>query len=108
MNLQKIEEFENIINSDEIVIVEFYSKWCPPCKMLSFVLEELAEIMPEQKILRINTSEFNEFSTKLGVYTLPSMLFYQSGKVLEKHQGLIDVDELVELLKTLRNNTVFS
>lgn len=102
MNLQNLDEFESIINKDDIVIVEFYSKWCPPCKMLGFVLEELAETRPEQTILRINTSEFNEFATGLGIYTLPAMLFYRNGKVLEKHLGLIDVDELIDLLDQLK------
>ncbi len=70
------------------MLVEFYSKTCGPCKMLSFVLRDIAKMKPDFKIFTIDFDENKELKERLGVTGFPTMLFMKDGKEVNRLQGL--------------------
>lgn len=80
------------------VIVDFFATWCGPCKMLGTVLEELSKEREDIKILKIDTDEFSELAMKFGVMSIPTVLFYKDGEMVNKNIGFCDKEKLLSLL----------
>ena len=96
--------FTNEMNFDaEIkkgsVIVDFFATWCGPCRMLGNVLEELSKEREDIKILKIDTDEFSELAMKFGVMSIPTILFYKDGEMINKNIGFCDKEKLLSLLE---------
>jgi thioredoxin 1 len=81
------------------VIVDFFATWCGPCKMLGTVLEELSKEREDIKILKIDTDEFSELAMKFGVMSIPTILFYKDGEIINKNIGFCDKEKLLSLLE---------
>ena len=99
-----IKYFKNEDDFDEevktgLVIVDFFATWCGPCRMLGNVLEELSQEREDIKILKIDTDEFGEIAMKFGVMSIPTVLFYKDGELVNKNIGFCDKDKLISLLK---------
>jgi len=70
------------------MLVEFYSKKCGPCKMLSFVLRDIDKLKPDFKIFTIDFDENKDLKERLGVTGFPTMLFMKNGEEINRLQGL--------------------
>ncbi len=96
----KEEEFERkVLKSNKKVLVDFYANWCGPCRMLSPVVEELAREMEEVEFYKINVDDAEEVSRKYGVMSIPTLILFQDGKVMNQSVGLKSKQELKEFLK---------
>ena len=69
-------------------LIEFYSKTCGPCKMLSFVLKDISKLKPEFPIYIIDFDENRELKEQLGVKGFPTMLFFKNGEEISRLEGL--------------------
>jgi thioredoxin 1 len=69
-------------------LIEFYSKTCGPCKMLSFVLKDISKQKPEFPIYIIDFDENRELKEQLGVKGFPTMLFFKNGEEISRLEGL--------------------
>lgn len=81
------EEFDKLDKSGPMM-VEFFSRQCGPCKMLSFVLRDIDKIKPEFDIYTIDFDANEELKERLGVNGFPTMLFMVNGKEVNRLQGL--------------------
>ena len=90
-------DFE-VLQSDQLVIVDFWATWCTPCRMLTPILEEVAEEHPEFKICKINVDEAQEIAERYGVMSLPILIFFENGEIVDESIGLISKEQLLELL----------
>ena len=81
------EEYEGLDKSRPMM-VEFYSKKCGPCKMLSFVLRDVDKLHPDFRIFTIDFDENQELKERLGVKGFPTMLFMKDGKEVNRLKGL--------------------
>lgn len=100
-----IEDYKNFIQNKEAIVI-FYTKWCPVCKMLVFEMEEYLAKHPEISIKRINSSEYPEIAKQLGIFSVPTTLFYNRGKILEKRQGMIDLEDFEEIILSLKDEFI--
>jgi thioredoxin 1 len=83
------ENFEaEVLKSDVPVLVDFYAEWCGPCKMMSPIIEELAEeFKGKWKIGKVNVDNAPQSSLKYGIQSIPSLLFFKDGQVVNMTIG---------------------
>lgn len=90
-------EFTNeVLTSEDTVLVDFYADWCGPCRMLSPLLEELSS---ECNIYKVNVDNEEDLARKYGIMSIPCVISFKNGKEYKRSVGLVDKDTLLELLK---------
>ena len=94
------ENFDSVvINSDKPVLVDFWAEWCGPCKMLTPTIEALAEEYKDtSSIVKINVDDSPAIATKYGIRSIPSILLFNNGDVVEQRVGAVSKDELASML----------
>lgn len=88
------DNFDDVISSD-IVLVDFFATWCGPCKMLSPILEEMASERSLIKIVKVDIDEAMDLARRYGIMSVPTMLLFKDGKLLDQVTGFMPKTELV-------------
>lgn len=84
-----------------VMLVEFYSKTCGPCKMLGFVLKDVARAMPDFPIYQIDFDENRELKERLGVKGFPTLLFFKGDKEVSRLEGLKQKPVVIKAIEEL-------
>ena len=87
-----------VIGASVPVIVDFWATWCTPCRMLTPILEEIAAERTDIKICTINMDEAENIAETYAVMSLPALLFFRDGELIEECIGLVSKDRIVSLL----------
>lgn len=82
-----------------IYLVDFYTEWCGPCKMLSSILEEIDYM----DIIKVDAEKFNDLSMKFGIMSVPTLLFFKDGVVMKKEIGYRTPEEIKEIYKSIKD-----
>ncbi len=100
VNKFKTENFENEVkNYKGTVLVDFYADWCAPCKMMSPVIDEIANENMDVKVGKINCDEEMELAQEYGVMSIPTILVIKDGEISKKFIGLTAKEDILEALK---------
>lgn len=82
--------FEEVIQSDKPVLVDFWAEWCGPCKMIGPVVEELAgEYEGKAVVGKVNVDENASVSAKFGIRSIPTLLIFKNGQIVDKQIGAV-------------------
>lgn len=88
VKLENLEDFQKIVQKEKNVVVDFNVTWCSPCRMMSRVIEEIEERLPEVTFLKVDTDDFPELASEFYIVSIPSFAAYQNGgRVVFRHQG---------------------
>lgn len=90
--------FEEVINNKK-VLVDCYATWCGPCRMLSPIIDELAEEITDYSFYKLDVDNSKEVTKEYGIMSIPTLLIFEDGKLKEKIVGFIPKDELADKLK---------
>lgn len=89
---------KEIMESDRTVLVDFWASWCGPCRMVSPIVDEIAEEHPEIKVCKINVDEEGELAAQFGVMSIPSLFVIKDGKVTNQSVGALPKNQILALL----------
>lgn len=93
------QSFESTIQ-DGMTVVDYWAAWCGPCKMLSPILEEVAEEITEVEFAKVNVDEEETVASNAGVRGLPTLVLYKDGKEVDRIVGLMQKNPLSERIKS--------
>ena len=97
-------KFQELIQSERPVLIDFFATWCQPCKVQSSVLNSVKEqIGDKARIVKIDVDQFPTIASENGVRGVPTLAIFKNGKLLWKESGVHDVNSLVGLLEQYSN-----
>lgn len=97
-------KFKEIINSNQLILVDFYADWCGPCKMMSPILQEVKGIIKDDiKIIKINVDQHQDLANHFMVRGVPTLMLFKSGKMLWRQSGVLSTKDLVAIIQNQLN-----
>ena len=92
-------EFKQVVlESNQVVVVDFYADWCGPCQMLSPVLEEIASKHPSLKIVKINVDDNMDICSTYHISSIPNVMIFKDGQMVDKFVGFQSAQKVEEIL----------
>ena len=90
-----------VLQADELVLVDFWADWCPPCRKLAPVIDALAdEYKGRVKVVKLNVDESPEVASRYAIFSIPTLLLFRGGQVVEQQVGFRPREELKSILDT--------
>lgn len=98
-----IQNFKSeVLESNKVVLVDFYADWCGPCKMMSPIIDKIAEEMGDKvKVCKLNVDEAQDIAIEYGVMSIPTLIIFNGGSVAETIVGLRDKQEVIDTLNSV-------
>ena len=97
VNSQNFEE--EVLKSEKPVLVDFYADWCGPCKMLSPIVDEVAQENEDIKVVKVNVDDSQDLAMKYQVMSIPTLVVIKEGNEINRSVGLIDKNQVVNMIK---------
>ena len=91
--------FESVKNSNRPVLLDFYADWCGPCRMVSPLVDEIAEEQPQVLVGKINVDEEPELAQAFGVASIPTLVVLKGGKVVSQTVGARPKSQILAMLE---------
>ena len=87
--------FEDIVTKNDVVLVDFWAEWCGPCRMIAPMIEELANDYDGKAVIgKLDVDNNQESSIKFGVRSIPTLLVFKNGEMVDRHVGAIPKETL--------------
>lgn len=93
------ENFNEVISSEKLVLLDFYADWCGPCRMVSPIVEEIADEREDVLVGKINVDEEPELSEKFSVFSIPMLVVMKNGEILEQSVGARPKAQILDMLE---------
>ena len=91
--------FNEIINSEKAVLLDFYAEWCGPCRMVSPIVEEIANENPQYIVGKIDVDAEEELALQFSVVSIPTLVVLKNGKVVNQVSGARPKPQILSMLE---------
>ncbi len=88
-----------VLDSDKPVLVDFWAVWCGPCRMVAPVVEQIAEENDDLKVCKVDVDEEGALAQQFGIMSIPSLLVFKGGELVERTVGVQPKDAILALVK---------
>ncbi len=96
------DNFEDFINTDKVSVVDFWASWCGPCRMLAPIFEDVANTLGDKALFgKVNVDDEEELTNNFKIMTIPTLLFFKSGKLVKSHSGLLPKETIIDIINKL-------
>ena len=93
-------EFQSeVLNGDGVALVDLFADWCMPCQMIAPIIEEISNEKSDVKFFKINVDETPDVAIKYGVSSIPTLLIFKNGELVNKAVGAYPKDKIIKLLE---------
>ncbi len=94
------DSFENeVIKSDQPVLVDYWAEWCGPCKMIAPILDEVAESYADKvKIAKVDVDQNTQISAKYNIRGIPTLMLFKEGQIIATHTGALNKTQLTTFI----------
>jgi thioredoxin 1 len=93
------DNFNEILRSEQTVLLDFYADWCGPCRMVAPILEEIATEYPDYIIGKINVDNEPELAARFGVASIPTLVVLKNGNIVSQSAGARPKAQILKLLE---------
>ncbi len=90
---------ETVMNATEPVFVDFWAEWCGPCRIVSPLVEELAEKFSGMKFAKLNVDQNPEIADRYGIRGIPTLMIFKGGQIVDQTVGAAPKDTLVQQIE---------
>lgn len=101
VTLTKDNFVEEALNTQDTVLIDFWAPWCGPCRMLSPVIDEIAQsLTPGLKVAKVNVDEQPELAMKFGVMSIPTLVVLKGGEIVMSSVGVKSKSSILQMLQS--------
>ena len=87
-----------VLASEKTVLVDFYADWCGPCRMVSPIVDQIAEEHPEYKVVKVNVDDDSALAIRFGIMTIPSLFVFKGGEIAAQSVGAKTKAQILAML----------
>lgn len=99
----KNDSFDDVINTNDVVLIDFYTIWCGPCQMLGPVMEEVNDMNLEGvQLYKVDVDEESELAAKFHISSIPTIVLIKNKKVVVKELGYRPLEEILKMIETAK------
>lgn len=102
INLTKDSYHNEVMETEKVVVIDFWATWCGPCKMMAPVVEEVAKDYPDVKVCKVNVDEEPELSNAFKIVSIPTIVVIKNGEIIDSVVGYKpkeDIEKIIKLVK---------
>ena len=90
---------DEVLKSDKTVLIDFYADWCGPCKMLSPIIESVANENEDIKVVKIDVDNAQDLAIKYQIYSIPTIVVIKNGEETNRSVGIASKSQILEMVK---------
>ena len=95
-------KFNELINAEQPVLVDFFAEWCVPCHKMALILEQVvAKVNGKAKVIKINIDKNPAVADKYGISSVPTLVVFKKGAIRWRQSGIVPSNQLVTILKEI-------
>ncbi len=98
INLTNLNFEDEVMRSDKPVLIDFFANWCGPCRMVSPLVDEIAEERSDIKVCKVDVDEQGELAAQFGVSSIPMLVVLKNGKITAQNIGAVPKPAILEML----------
>ena len=99
INLTNLNFEQEVMQSDKPVLIDFFATWCGPCRMVSPLVDEIAQQRSDIKVCKVDVDDQGELASRVGVSSIPMLVVMKNGKVTAQNVGAVPKEKILELVE---------